>query len=252
MAAIEEEEEEDAAEVSGEAGEAEGAEGAGEAEAAPHRRTALDLLFDQGSVLEGLRKAAVEPRYKVVYKPRALYSREVPFLLALEHALWSELVLCLRLSRTLRAQQLHARQQQQPPQQMQTRGGTPAPASAPASAVATDERPVSIPEALLLLLPPPPASGWPQGMPPPPAATEWLHRFDYPPVRRAQRLSYLMAAMLPELDRQALLARSSVRERLKLGIFHLCETRMRLRARIALEATLGTPGVTSGTDGFSP
>ena len=89
-------------------------------------------------------------------------------------------------------------------------------------------------------------------MPPPPAATEWLHRFDYPPVRRAQRLSYLMAAMLPELDRQALLARSSVRERLKLGIFHLCETRMRLRARIALEATLGTPGVTSGTDGFSP
>ena len=243
MAAIEEEEEEEAVEVAGEAG-----EGAGEAEAAPHRRTALDLLFDQGSVLEGLRKAAVEPRYKVVYKPRALYSREVPFLLALEHALWSELVLCLRLSRTLRAQQLHARQQQQPPQQMQTRGGTPA----PASAVATDERPVSIPEALLLLLPPPPASGWPQGMPPPPAATEWLHRFDYPPVRRAQRLSYLMAAMLPELDRQALLARSSVRERLKLGIFHLCETRMRLRARIALEATLGTPGVTSGTDGFSP
>ena len=172
----------------------------------------------------------------------------MPFLLALEHALWSELVLCLRLSRTLRAQQLHARQQQPPPQQMHTRGGTPA----PASAVATDERPVSVPEALLLLLPPPPASGWPQGMPPPPAATEWLHRFDYPPVRRAQRLSYLMAAMLPELDRQALLARSSVRERLKLGIFHLCETRMRLRARIALEATLGTPGVTSGTDGFSP
>jgi hypothetical protein len=244
MAAIEEEE----VEAAGEAGEAEGAEWAGEAEAAPHRRTALDLLFDQGSVLEGLRKAAVEPRYKVVYKPRALYSREVPFLLALEHALWSELVLCLRLSRTLKAQQLHARQQQPPPQQMQARGGAPA----PASAVATDERPVSIPEALLLLLPPPPASGWPQGMPPPPAATEWLHRFDYPPVRRAQRLSYLMAAMLPALDRQALLARSSVRERLKLGIFHLCETRMRLRARIALEASLGTPGVTSGTDGFSP
>ena len=61
-----------------------------------------------------------------------------------------------------------------------------------------------------------------------------------------------LEAMLPELDRQALLGRSSVRERLKLGIFHLCETRMRLRARIALEATLGTPGVTSGTDGFSP
>ena len=211
---------------------------------APHRRTALDLLFDQGSALEGLRKAAVEPRYKVVYLPRALFSRERPFLLALEHALWSELVLCLRLSRTLQALQLHTQQQ------LQTRGVTPAPAPAPA--VTADERPVSIPEALLLLLPPPPTSGWPQGMPPPPAATEWLQRFDYPPVRRAQRLSYLMAAMLPELDRQALLARSSVRERLKVGIFHLCETRMQLRARIALEATLGAAGVTFDTEGFSP
>ena len=252
MAAIEEAEVEAAevaveAEESGEAEEADGSMEAEEAKRAPHRRTALDLLFDQGSALEGLRKEAVAPRYKVVYLPRALFSRERPFLLALEHALWSELVLCLRLSRTLQAQQLHTQQQlQAPQQQLQTRSGTPS----PAPAVTADERPVSIPEALLLLLPPPPASGWPQGMPNPPAATEWLQRFDYPPVRRAQRLSYLMAAMLPELDRQALLARSSVRERLKVGIFHLCETRMRLRARIALEATLGAAGVTS--EGFSP
>ena len=244
------------AEEAGEVEEAEGVMEAEEAEGAPHRRTALDLLFDQGSALEGLRKAAVEPRYKVVYLPRALFSRERPFLLALEHALWSELVLCLRLSRTLQAQQLHTQQQLQAPQQLQTRSGKRTPATAAtaaavaAAAVTADERPVSIPEALLLLLPPPPASGWPQGMPPPPAATEWLQRFDYPPVRRAQRLSYLMAAMLPELDRQALLAHSSVRERLKVGIFHLCETRMRLRARIALEATLGAAGVTS--EGFSP
>ena len=254
MAAIEEAEVEAAevaveAEESGEAEEAEGSMESEEAKGAPHRRTALDLLFDQGSALEGLRKDAVAPRYKVVYLPRALFSRERPFLLALEHALWSELVLCLRLSRTLQAQQLHTQQQlQAPQQQLQTRSGTPS----PAPAVTTDERPVSIPEALLLLLPPPPASGWPKGMPPPPAATEWLQRFDYPPVRRAQRLSYLMAAMLPELDRQALLARSSVRERLKVGIFHLCETRMRLRARIALEATLGAAGVTSDTGSFSP
>ena len=160
------------------------------------------------------------------------------------------------VSRTLQAQPLHTQQQLQAPPQLQTRSGKRTPATAAtaaavaAAAVTADERPVSIPEALLLLLPPPPASGWPQGMPNPPAATEWLQRFDYPPVRRAQRLSYLMAAMLPELDRQALLARSSVRERLKVGIFHLCETRMRLRARIALEATLGAAGVTS--EGFSP
>ena len=51
---------------------------------------------------------------------------------------------------------------------------------------------------------------------------------------------------------QALLGRSSVRERLKVGIFYLCETRMRLCARIALETSLGAAGVAFDADGFSP
>ena len=76
-----------------------------------------------------------------------------------------------------------------------------------------------------------------------------LGRRPHPPVRRAQRLSYLMATMLPELDRQRLLQASSVRERLQTGIFYLCETRMRLAARLALEATVGASGV--DVDGFS-
>ena len=176
----------------------------------------------------------------------------IPLATPLPHAPCVQ-VLCLRMSRKLHAQPLQNAQRNTAPPSAAANAAAAAgliPTSPPAAATAApdDDRPVSIPESLLLLLPPVPLYGWPRAMPPPPPATEWLRRWGYPPVRRAQRLSYLMAAMVPELDRQKLLRQSSVRERLKMGIFYLCETRMRLRARLALEASMG--GV--DTDGFSP
>lgn len=108
-----------------------------------------------------------------------------------------------------------------------------------------------LPEQLLALLPPAPQGGWPEGMPDAPSSAEWLRRWGYPPVRRAQRLSFLIAAGLPSLlgtcmpsmpappsalDRQALLQKTSVRERLQAAVVYLCHCRQRLAAMATIHA----------------
>jgi hypothetical protein len=148
-----------------------------------------------------------------------------PFLLALEQALWREMVLCIHLSSRLR--RIDAGRSDDTStayQALQT------------AAPQLDE--------MLPLLPPPPAHGWPSSMPPVPASAEWLSRFGYPPLRRAQRLSYLMAALLPELatvsmlpsklERRSLLRMASVRERLQAGVVFLGHQRLKLAALVAM------------------
>jgi len=103
---------------------------------------------------------------------------------------------------------------------------------------------------LLQLMPPPPPGGWSVRMPPTPPATEWLRRWEYPPVRRAQRLSYMIAACLPTIDRARLLHASSVRERLQISIVALSETRRRLAARAALEPVVDDAPPPDGLDAF--
>jgi len=137
-----------------------------------------------------------------------------PFLLALEQALWREMVLCILLSAKLQSTQPND--------------------AAELHALAE----------LLPLVPPPPAHGWPLGMPASPSSAVWLSRFGYPPLRRAQRLSFLMAALLPQLatvtllppklERPALLRMASVRERLQAGVVFLGHQRLKLAALVAL------------------
>ena len=127
-------------------------------------------------------------------------------LLAAEQSVWTELITCLRLTRALRT-----------------------PTAAPPLA----DSEVPLPEALRMLLPPPPDAGWPDGAPIAPSPAEWLGR--YPPQRRAQRLSYLLAALLPDLDRQKLLQCSSTASRLDDALLHLRETSGRLAALAALK-----------------
>ena len=151
-------------------------------ETASEADEALRSAFGQGKSVDGLRRDATRPNYKIMRVPRSLFSASGPpsggaFLLALEQSLWTELVMCLRLSRG-----------------------------------SAD----GLPEPLLLLVPPAPKAGWSVPVPQS-TSSEWLRRWDYPPVRRAQRLSFLMAMMLPQLDRQRLLEAASVRERLQLG-----------------------------------
>jgi len=165
--------------------------------------------------------------------PSAAFRYSPPFLLALEQAIWTELIQCLLLSRRI-ARVRH--------------GGTAPPAP---DANSAGEEPV-LPEQLLALLPPPPQGGWPKGMPDAPSSAEWLRRWGYPPVRRAQRLSFLIAAGLPSLlgtsmrslpappsalDRQTLLQKTSVRERLQACVVYLCHCRQRLAAMATLDAT---------------
>lgn len=157
--------------------------------------------------------AADYPQSVRIEMPSAAFDHSPPFLLALEQAIWSELVQCVRLANRRRALQ-------------------------------GDNSTVMLPEQLLALIPPPPAHGWPAGMPEPPASAEWLRRWGYPPVRRAQRLSFLIAAGLPavlgeiadptSLGRQALLQKSSVRERLQATIMYLAHYRQKLAAMISL------------------
>ena len=120
------------------------------------------------------------------------------------------------------------------------RVGAPQPRGVRDDAVTADagtlEVTLDLSEELLQLMPPPPAGGWSVRMPPTPPATEWLRRWEYPPVRRAQRLSYMSAALVPSIDRQRLLQASSVRERLQIAIVALSEARRRLVAVTALEA----------------
>mmetsp|Transcript_465 Transcript_465/g.1516 ORF Transcript_465/g.1516 Transcript_465/m.1516 type:complete len:251 (+) Transcript_465:386-1138(+) len=169
----------------------------------------LASLF--GTSVEGL----AAPRHQIMRVPRALFSSRGPpsgraFLLALEQALWTELVSCLRLSRG------HAG---------------------------------DLPEALLALVPPAPREGWSVPMPQS-DSSEWLRRWDYPPVRRAQRLSFLMAMMLPQFDRQRLLEAASVRERLQLGVIYLGELRRRLVATRLLQDVPGVEDVEGGGSAF--
>jgi len=175
------------------------------------------------------------PSRASVQLPSAAFRYSPPFLLALEQAIWTELVQCLQLTQRL--------------------------AQGDAAAAA-----VRLPEELLSLIPPPPGQGWPEGMPEVPASAEWLHRWGYPPVRRAQRLSFLIAAALPALlgsvstpaatgdplplasalptalDRQALLQKTSVRERLQAAVIYLGRRRQQLAAMATLEAALGSGG----------
>ena len=151
------------------------------------------LFEEQGNAVEGFAKEALKTGLRV---PKALFSRTGPpagraFLLALEQALWTELVSVRRLE--LKYQRKHGK----------------------------DADRLALSDELLQLMPPAPADGWTVQMPSTPPATEWLRRWEYPPVRRAQRLSFMMATLLPALDRQRLLQASSVRERLQLSIVHL-------------------------------
>jgi len=164
-----------------------------------------DILSSHfGTSVDGMQRAARLPRYTIMRVPRGLFSARGPpagraFLLALEQAFWTELISCLRLSH----------------------GSTDC-----------------LPESLLLLVPPAPKAGWSVPMPQT-SAGEWLRRWDYPPVRRAQRLSFLMATMLPKFDRQRLLEASSVRERLQLGVVYLGEMRRRLVATRLIQTVPG-------------
>ena len=159
--------------------------------------------------------------------PRTWSAAPSPFLLALEHAIWTELVLCLSLAHHLTATGAHI------------------------------EEHIALPPQLLQLIPPAPRHGWPSAMPDAPDAAEWLQRWGYPPVRRAQRLSFLVGAILPSLlhtagseqlplpkppstlERQALLQATSVRERLQRAVVFLCHRRQRLAALAALRHTDG-------------
>ena len=140
-------------------------------------------------------------------------------LVTAEQEVWTEMVNCIRLTRTVR-------------------GGPAAAAGAEAtSAPISDEisSEISLPEELLCLRPPPPPDGWPVGMPtaPPPAA--WLA--SYPVYRRAQRLSYVAAAMLPSMGKQRLLTCASTAARLEEILYVLRENRERLAALAALKAS---------------
>lgn len=178
--------------------------------AASPTEEALNAIFGGG--VDGIQRSARYPKKEIMRVPRALFSGRGPpagraFLLALEQALWTELVNCLRLS--------HGNAE-------------------------------GLPEPLLVLLPPAPHSGWSVAMPET-MASEWLRRWEYPPVRRAQRLSFLMAIMLPNLDRQRLLEASSVRERLQLGVVYLGEMRRRLVATRLIQTV---PGLEGGGSAF--
>ena len=145
-------------------------------------------------------------------------------LLALEQQLWCELIRCLSLTRALRSPYAAA-------------------ATADAAAAAATV-PVSLPQALSQLMPPPPTDGWPVGAPAarPAAEQEWMAR--YPPYRRAQRLSYAVAALTPEVDRQKLLLAPSTMSRLMIMSEFFCEARKRLEVAMALRVA----GMDGGQD----
>ncbi|KAL3930164.1 MAG: hypothetical protein SGPRY_001661, partial [Prymnesium sp.] len=129
-------------------------------------------------------------------------------LLLQEQRVWVELMLCLDLSRQIRA-----------------------PSSSEKSP------PIEVPSALLQLLPPPPAEGWPACAPRQTATVP----SSFPPTRRAQRFSFQVAALLPDLDLQVLLEMRSTSARLQAEV----ETLVLLRARRAdLEDDDGYPSAT--------
>lgn len=131
-------------------------------------------------------------------------------LLRIEQRCWSELIASLRLARRLREP------------------------SGAFQAVPEAEAEVDLPEPIRMLLPPPPQGGWPAGAPTAPLPVAWLAR--YPPLRRAQRLSFQVAVLLPDLDQQKLLQCSSTAGRLEDALYHLREMSGRLAALAALKA----------------
>ena len=116
---------------------------------------------------------------------------------------WCELIRCLQLSHRVRT---------------------------PYATVGTDDaaRLVLVPPPLLQLAPPPPDTGWPDGamLSSPDAQPEGVGAL--PPARRAQRFSFQVASLLPELDSQLLLEADSTSARLQIEIEHLCELRQHL------------------------
>ena len=143
--------------------------------------------------------------------PAAVRSSPAERLLRIEQQCWSELIASLRLARRLREP------------------------SGAFQAVPEAEAEVDLPEPLRMLLPPPPQGGWPAGAPTAPLPVAWLAR--YPPLRRAQRLSFQVAVLLPDLDQQKLLQCSSTAGRLEDALYLLREMSGRLAALAALKAT---------------
>jgi len=218
---------------------------------------------------EGSEGAGGDTTSPTISLPSTWGSGASPFLLALEHATWTELVTCLRLSRSLAAaEDARAARNGEPPAARASAADT-APLVTPLVLGTREPDPdgscvepgLGLPEQLLLLMPPPPRYGWPTGMPDAPSAAQWLQRWGYPPVRRAQRLSYLVGAALPSLlasaalppsvplpsvpaslDRQALLQATSVRERLQKAVVFLCHRRQSLAALAALRAASDLDG----------
>ena len=63
-----------------------------------------------------------------------------------------------------------------------------------------------------------------------------------PPLRRAQRLSFLIPALLPQLHRQEALEARGTADRLQMEVDHLKECRQRLAALVALQKESGEGG----------
>ena len=216
----------------------------------------IDIMPKRGQAPASDGSSLADESTPRVRLPAGAFAHSPPFLLALEQAIWSELVMCMHLTQRLAPDTT-------------TRDGS-GEGEGEGEGVG-----VSLPEQLLALLPPPPKQGWPSCMPDTPDSAEWLRRWGYPPVRRAQRLSFLLAAGLPSLlgasaspfdgadpnaagrpadaptpaassssvrlpappsslDRQALLQKTSVRERLQTAVIYLGHRRQKLAALTSL------------------
>ena len=110
--------------------------------------------------------------------------------------------------------------------------------------------PVSIPSQILELLPPPPSGGWP-------GKGNWSSSrrvlSSYPSSRRAQRLSFCVASLLPSLDRQRLLEAASIISRLQIEMDHLEAIRGKLQLIVALRSSqLSIEGIGEGEDDGYP
>ena len=87
---------------------------------------------------------------------------------------------------------------------------------------------------------PPPDGGRPPATPLAPLPAAWLASM--PPLRRAQRLSFLIPALLPQLHRQEALEARGTADRLQMEVDHLRECRQRLAALVALQKESGEGG----------
>ena len=108
--------------------------------------------------------------------------------------------------------------------------------------------PVALPSEILELLPPPPSGGWPGD-----GAWSSSRRVlaKYPAARRAQRLSFCIAALLPSLERQPLLEARSTVTRLQLELEMLREMLQKLRILVALRSSqVSVEGIGGEDDGY--